>query len=210
MDTLSGNRRETAHESAVSRRIALRGIGGTGMAAALAMAAAGRGWSQAAAQEGSPSPEAIAVNELDRGVTAELFASIPSARAPGQTIHLVRLTFQPDAEAAAHQHPGTVVLAVAEGALGFTLLEGSAQVVRGSAAGATGPTEEVTEPGTDVVLQPGDAIFYEDDVVHTARGAADTETLVLGTMVLTGGEPLFTLAEMEMDMDMDGDGTPTS
>ena len=191
--------------NAVSRRTALRGIGGTGFAGALGIVSAGWGWSAARAQEATPAAEGIAVNELAPGVTAELFASIPSSRAPGQTIHLVRLTFQPGAEAAAHQHPGTVVLAVAAGSLGFTLLEGSVQVVRGAAAGGS-ETEDVTEPGTDIILEPGDAIFYEDDVVHTARGAGDEETTVLGTLVLTSGEPLFTLAEMDMDMG----GTPTS
>jgi hypothetical protein len=49
----------------------------------------------------------------------------------------------------------------------------------------------VSEPGTDVVLQPGDAIWYEDDVTHTARGASDEPTLVLGSFVLTEGEPLI-------------------
>ena len=40
------------------------------------------------------------------------------------------------------------------------------------AAGGTA-TEDVTEPGTEVRLNPGDAIHYEDDVVHTARNAGD-------------------------------------
>jgi quercetin dioxygenase-like cupin family protein len=79
------------------------------------------------------------------------------------------------------------------------LLEGAAHVVRGAAAGATGPAEDVTEPGTEVILEPGDAIFYEDDVVHTARGAGDEETVVFGTLVLTSGEALLMPADMEMD-----------
>ena len=81
------------------------------------------------------------------------------------------------AEIFPHSHPGTVVLGVASGTLGWTLLEGT-HVVRGAAAGATSPAEDLTEPGTEVVLEPGDAIFYEDDVVHTARGAGDEETVV--------------------------------
>ena len=203
MDMIQASQRTTALAHAVSRRAALRGLGSAGFVSALGIGSLGWGESAARAQEATPTAEGIVVNELAPGVTAELFASIPSSRAPGQTIHLVRLTFQSGAEAAAHQHPGTVVLAVAAGSLGFTLLEGSAQVVRGAAAGATGPSEEVTEPGTDVILEPGDAIFYEDDVVHTARGAGDEVTTVLGTLVLTSGEPLFTLAEMDMG------GTPT-
>ena len=70
--------------------------------------------------------------------------------------------------------------------------------MRGAAAGATGPAENVTEPGAEVVLEPGDAIFYEDDVAHTASGAGDEETVVLATLVLTSGEPVLMPVDMEM------------
>ena len=153
-----------------------------------------------AAQESTPAAESAAVEqiELAPGVTAEVFAGAPSARAPEQTVYLARFVFQPGAEIFPHGHPGTTVLGVASGSFGWTLQEGSAHVVRGAAAGATGPAEDLTEPGTDVILEPGDAIFYEDDVVHTARGAGDEETVVLGTFVLTSGEPLLMPVDMEM------------
>lgn len=149
-----------------------------------------------AAQEATPGP--ITITELAPGVTAEVFAGAPSARAPGQTVYLARFVFQPGAEIFPHSHPGTVVLGVASGSFGWTLLKGSAHVVRGAAAGATGPTEDITEPGTEVILEPGDAIFYEDDVTHTARGAGEEPAVVLGTLVLTTGEPLLMPADMSM------------
>lgn len=131
-----------------------------------------------AAQQATPGPMAspgpIALTQLAPGVTAEIFAAAPSARAPGQTVYLARFVFQPGAAIFPHSHPGTTVLGVASGELGWTLLKGTAHVVRGAAAGATGPTQDLTKPGDDVVLRPGDAIYYEDDVVHTARGAGDT------------------------------------
>jgi quercetin dioxygenase-like cupin family protein len=49
-----------------------------------------------------------------------------------------------------------------------------------------------------VILKPGDAIYYEDDVVHTARGAGDQPAIVLGTLVLTTGQPLLMPAGMAM------------
>jgi quercetin dioxygenase-like cupin family protein len=146
-----------------------------------------------AAQEATPGP--ITAIELAPGVIAEVFAGAPSARAPEQTVYLARFVFQPGAEIFPHSHPGTVILGVQSGTFGWTLLEGSAQVVRGAAAGATGPSEDITEPGTEVLLEPGDAIFYEDDVTHTARGAGDEEAVILGTLVLTTGEPLLMPAE---------------
>jgi quercetin dioxygenase-like cupin family protein len=146
-----------------------------------------------AAQEATPGP--IAPHELAPGVIAEVYAGAPSDRASGQTVYLARFVFQPGAEIFPHSHPGTTVLGVQSGSFGWTLVEGTAHVAREAAAGATGPTEDLTEPGTEVILEPGDAIFYEDDVVHTARGAGDAETVVLGTLVLTSGEPLLMAAE---------------
>jgi hypothetical protein len=149
-----------------------------------------------AAQESTPGAGGpISVIELAPGFTAEIFAAAPSDRAPSQTVYLARFVIQPGAELFPHGHPGTTVLGVAEGTLGWTLLEGTAHVIRGAAAGATGPAEDVTEPGTEVVLEVGDSIFYEDDVIHTARGAGDEETVVWGTFVLTSGEPLVMPAE---------------
>jgi quercetin dioxygenase-like cupin family protein len=148
-----------------------------------------------AAQEATPGP--IAQIELAPGVTAEVFAGAPSARAEGQTVYLARFTFAPGSEIFPHSHPGTTILGVASGSFGWTLLEGTAHVVRGAAAGGTA-SEDITAPGTEVILEPGDAIFYEDDVVHTARGAGDEDAVVFGTLVLTSGEPLLMPAEMDM------------
>ena len=98
-----------------------------------------------AAQEATPAP--ITAIELAPGVTAEVFAAVPSTRAPGQTVYLARFVFQPGAEIFPHSHPGTTVLGVDAGTLGWTLLKGTAHVVRGAAAGATGPIEDITDPG---------------------------------------------------------------
>lgn len=158
-----------------------------------------------AAQDATPAAGPITVIDLAPGVTAEVLAAAPSDRAPGQTAYVARFIFQPGAEIFPHSHPGTTILGVVSGSLGWTLLEGTAHVVRGAAAGATGPTEELTEPGREVILEPGDAIFYEDDVVHTARGAGTEEAVVLGTLVLTTGEPLLMPVEEMAGME----ATPT-
>ena len=61
--------------------------------------------------------------------------------------------------------------------------------MRGAATGNT-EVEDVTEPGTDVMLEVGDALYYEDDVVHKARGAGDDQPVLWATGVFTPGEPL--------------------
>jgi quercetin dioxygenase-like cupin family protein len=171
-------------------------------AATLALGGLPAGW-QTAVRAQEATPGAIAVAELAPGVTAEVFFGAPSILAPGQTVYLARFVFQPGAEIFPHGHPGTTILGVAEGSLGWTIVEGTAHVVRGAAGPTPSPAEELTREGADVVLEPGDAIFYEDDVVHTARGAGDTPAVVFGTLVLEAGAPLL----MPADMDM---GTPGS
>jgi hypothetical protein len=163
---------------------------------------AGTGQLVAADQDAAPGPTTpaapITVTELAPGVTAEVLAAAPSDRAADQTVYLARFVFQGGSEIFPHSHPGTVVLGVESGTFGWTLVEGTAHVVRGAAAGNTGPIEDITEPGTEVLLEVGDEIYYEDDVTHTARGASDDPAVVFGTLVLTTGEPLLMPADMDM------------
>ena len=140
----------------------------------------------------------IALTVLAPGVTAEVLAAAPSAVAPGQTVYVARFVFQPGASIFPHNHPGTTVLGVLSGSFGWTLKAGKAHVIRGAGAGATGPVEDLTKPGTDVILKAGDAIYYETDVVHTARGAGKTKAVVLGSLVLKTGAPLLMPADMKM------------
>ncbi len=180
---------DTTRAAVVSRRVALASLGAGGLA--LAAGAFGT-----AAQETTPTPGPIKGTELAPGVVAEVFAGAPSARAPGQTVYVARFTFQPDAEIFPHSHPGTTVLGVAAGTFGWTLLAGTARVVRGAGTGST-VAEAVTEPGTEVILEPGDAIYYEDDVIHTARGAGAEPAVVHAAQVLTAGEPRLMPADTE-------------
>jgi len=149
-------------------------------------------------KEGTPTARPISVNVLAPGVTAEVLAAAPSAVAPGQTVYVARFVFQPGASIFPHSHPGTTVLGVVSGSFGWTLKAGKAHVIRGAGAGATGPVQDLTEPGTDVILKAGDAIYYEADVVHTARGAGKAKAVVLGSLVLKVGAPLLMPSDMKM------------
>jgi quercetin dioxygenase-like cupin family protein len=146
-----------------------------------------------AAQDATPAAsDTIAVIELAPGVTAEIFTGVPTALAPGKTLYTIRVVIQPGSELFAHIHPGTTSIGVVSGTLGWTLLEGTVYVVRGAASGAPAETEVVTEPGTVVTLNPGDALYYEDDVVHTAHGVGDEPVVFLGSLLLESGQPLLT------------------
>lgn len=152
----------------------------------------------ACGKEATPAAPPIALTVLAPGVTAEVLAAAPSALAPGQTVYVARFVFQPGASIFPHNHPGTTVLGVVSGSFGWTLKAGTAHVIRGAGGGATGPVVDLTEPGADVILKAGDAIYYETDVVHTARGAGKTKAVVLGSLVLKTGAPLLMPADMKM------------
>lgn len=152
----------------------------------------------ACAKEAVPAAPAISLTVLAPGVTAEVLAAAPSAVSPGQTVYVARFVFQPGASIFPHNHPGTTVLGVVSGSFGWTLKAGKAHVIRGAGAGAKGPVVDLTKPGEDVILKPGDAIYYETDVIHTARGAGKTKAVVLGSLVLKAGEPLLMPANMKM------------
>jgi hypothetical protein len=155
-----------------------------------------------AAQDATPAPAVTRV-EASPGFFVETFAVAPSARAPGQTVYVTRATVLPGTEVAPHRHPGTTVLAVESGRFGWTLVEGTAHLVRG--AGTSGTTvEDVTTPNTELILEPGDAMYYDDDVVHTARGASDEPTILMGTFILETGQP-FTIP-----VDIDMSATPAA
>ena len=131
-------------------------------------------------------------------MTAEVFAGAPSDRAPEQTVYLARFVFQPGGGDLSPQPSRAPPSSVSLRVLWVDAGGGDSPRRAGAAAGATGPAEDLTEPGTEVILEPGDAIFYEDDVVHTARGASDEEAVVFGTLVLTSGEPLLMPVGMDM------------
>ena len=133
------------------------------------------------AQEASPRVITIAPGVI----TQALSAGLPQA-APRQRLVLSRLTVEPGGIGPAHVHPGMTVAYVETGALGWTILQGAATVTR-----ADGTVEQVTEPGTEVVLGEGDAVAYDGYVAHGARGAADYPTVVLNARLVEAEKPMI-------------------
>jgi hypothetical protein len=185
----------------VSRRGAMQRLGVAGAAAVLLGHSA-----SARAHDSTPAAGAGVVPvEPFPGVTAVVYGSGESSRSPGNTLYAVVFTFQPGAEALPHGHPGTVLISVSSGTLGWTLVSGAATLTRGVASGSPSAPEAVTETGVELILEVGDSMFYDSDVIHTARGAGDAPSIVQVAFLLTTGEPLLMLAEDMEGMDM---GTP--
>ncbi len=124
--------------------------------------------------------------ELIPGVAVEFVNEGPTAQAPGQSLVLYRVTLR-GGEVPSHIHPGTHVLSVESGAMSWTLQAGTVTVTR-----LGGARETVTTPGTEIVVNAGEGLAYNADVVHTARAAGDEPAVVLVSSLWTLGQPGFT------------------
>ncbi len=123
------------------------------------------------AQQGTPA-EGTPAAGAPTGVTIEVLGRGASAMVPDRELLLRRRTFAPGASTAPHPADGPVVLGVESGTVGFTVVEGAAQLSRAAASGTPGPTETVAA-GTEAILTPGDAVFYDEGVVHVVRNNGD-------------------------------------
>ena len=88
------------------------------------------------------------------------------------------------------------MLTVEDGSFSWTLQTGTVRVTRPGQA-----PEVVTEPGTELVLAPGEGLSYNADVVHLANATGDGPATVVVSSLFETGQPLVMLS--------DEHGTPT-
>lgn len=131
------------------------------------------------------------------GITPQPLGGGQPSVAPGYAMGLVRLTYDPGGTLNAHTHPGASILYVESGTLTYTLIEGTATLTRASTGPATPGAAVAAEPVSpgDVELQPGDSLFEDADVIHTARNDGDEPAVVLIANLLTAGAPVTTFLE---------------
>ena len=129
------------------------------------------------------------------GIDIEFLSEGQPAATPGQSLIVYRIVFREGA-APSHIHPGTTSGTVESGTFSWTLLAGTVRVTRPGAA-----PELVTEPGTELILKPGESLFYNDDVVHAAGVVGDEPASVLVAALFEVGQPFLTVT--------DEHGTPT-
>ena len=160
--------------------VGLVAIGLFGLAVAGVMA-------QATPPPADATPEAF-------GVNGAVLGALPPVAAPGYRLQMTELVWAPGAYATEHSHPLAQIACVQSGALGMTLQEGGATVIRGG----SGPTPEATAPmeiGAEVILEPRDCVAYDEFAAHTVHTVwnASEETTILWTADLVEvGEPYTT------------------
>lgn len=143
---------------------------------------------RAVAQDGTPAAQPITDTVLASGLPND---------APGRVLQLEKVTIAEGAAIPSHIHPGAYAIYVDSGTFGFTVVKGEAQLVR---AGATAP--ETIAAGSEVLANPGDAIFENGGVVHLARNAGSgTVTVYTAALLMT---------DMPSLMPSNDEGTPIS
>ncbi len=143
------------------------------------------------AQE-NPPPKPVTI-DCATNVSSQVFGATPVGDG-SQTLVQARIIFGPGGIIGSHTHPGTLVVTVESGSLGFTLLEEGEMVVNRA---ATADTEAAAEPmvqGEEVAVEPGDG-FVETGMVHIGVNLADGTTTVLLAGLITTGEPLTQCVE---------------
>jgi quercetin dioxygenase-like cupin family protein len=112
--------------------------------------------------------EATALLQTDASaVKKEVLGQGTSAISPDRVLLLQRRTFAPGSDSGAHPAPGPTVLYVDTGVVEFTVTDGAALLTR---HGST--TSESVASGDTVDLGEGDAVFYDQGVVHDVANTA--------------------------------------
>jgi quercetin dioxygenase-like cupin family protein len=144
-----------------------------------------------------PDPQPVTL-PCATNVSAQVLGNAAPGNAAGQGLVLARIIFGPGGSIGPHTHPGTLVVSVESGTLGFTLIdEGEMAVMRAAPAGTPAAAEPLVV-GQEVELAPGDW-FVETGMVHTARSVGDEPASVLLSGLIEAGQPLTRCVE----------GTPT-
>lgn len=130
------------------------------------------------------------------GVTVEGLGAVEPAVAPGQTLELVKLTFEPGASLTTHHHPGPVIISVVSGEFTTSFAQSSAVITR---AGSTEP--ETVDSGEDYVLTAGDTVAYDANTTgHVMQNKGAEPLLLMASVLFETGQPGFIFEE----------GTPTA
>ena len=155
----------------MTRRTALAGVGGLGLALAT------RGLS-AAAQESTPLTEPVGIEGVDLG-------SGQPTSIPEMELVLRRTTIAPGGGLPPHSHPGSIVLVVDAGTFGYTPLGGTTQLTR--AAGDGTPTAAEEPPmGVELILTKGDALFAEGSQDEMRNAGEDDVVLLIAGLIPAG------------------------
>ncbi|MGL6341116.1 MAG: cupin domain-containing protein [Waterburya sp.] len=122
-------------------------------------------------------------NAYTQSVTRELLASGNPSDAPGKLLELVRYTIPSGAKLPAHIHPGIQSVRVEFGTLTYSVVKGSAQIVRAD------NTKEILRAGTTTLLRVGDSVTEPGGMVHYGENQGDSIVILLSASLFDAQKP---------------------
>lgn len=123
------------------------------------------------------------VNAYTQTVKREVLASGYPSEAQGQVLELVRYTIPSGASLPLHIHPGMQIERVEFGTLTYTVVRGTATIVRANG------TQEVLQAGQTTLLQAGDSLIEPGGMVHYGKNESASMVILLSASLFDARKP---------------------
>ncbi len=123
------------------------------------------------------------VNAYTQSVTREVLASGYPSDAEGRILELVRYTIPSGANLPPHTHPGMQIEKVEFGTLTYTVVKGSAKIIR------VNRTEEILKAGQTTLLKVGDSLVEPANMVHYGKNESASIVILLSASLFDAKQP---------------------
>lgn len=123
------------------------------------------------------------VNANTPSVTSEVLASGYPNDAQGRILELVRYTIPSGANLPPHTHPGMQIARVEFGTLTYTVVKGSAKILRANR------TEEILQAGQTTLLKVGDSLIEPAGMVHYGKNESASIVIIHSASLFDAKQP---------------------
>ena len=119
-------------------------------------------------------------------IVREELGSTEPKNAPGETLYMTRVTFEPGYRIPTHTHAGVQMAYIEKGTLTYTVVRGGSVPINEDGKTRVLGSGETTE------VAAGTWIVENEAVVHYGRNETDEEVVILTSALLESGEPFST------------------
>lgn len=123
------------------------------------------------------------VNARPQSVTREVLASGYPSDAQGRILELVRYTIPSGVKLPPHIHPGMQIERVEFGTLTYTVVKGSAKIIRANRS------EEILKAGQTTLLKVGDSLIEPGGMVHYGKNQSASIVILLSASLFDAKQP---------------------
>jgi quercetin dioxygenase-like cupin family protein len=125
----------------------------------------------------------LSENAYSQSVTREVLASGNPNDISEKLLELVRYTIPSEAKLPPHIHPGIQIGRVEFGTLTYTVVKGSAKIVRAD------NTKEILQAGQTTLLKVGDSVSEPGGMVHYGENQSDSIVILLNASLFDAKKP---------------------